>query len=182
MIEFGGDQVDDSFSADREWCLAAKAAVHSIHLKGTMVDDLLDDLDGVHASAHLLSKKIMSRLSSFVAPRVNDRTDLLPGRHWHWRLFAKQIQRISVLCCLSGHVPKDLQLREAHESYLGLPTSFFVVEGDLKDLDGSYIVEDTQRGTIIRAGATEKGFSERWRQHKKASELSGPTVKQRRFL
>ena len=86
-----------------------------------------------------------------------------------------------MLCFLSGHVPKDLELREAHESHLCVPSSFSVVEGDLKDLDGSHIVEDTQRGQFIRVGATEAGFSGRWSQHKKNSELRGPVDKQRRF-
>ena len=93
------------------------------------------------------------------------------------------IWRMCVLCFLSGCVPKDLHLREAHESHLGLPSSFFVVGNDLKDLDGNCIVEDTQRGTLIRVGSTEVGFSSgKRRQHKINSELSCPVGKQRRFL
>ena len=112
-----------------------------------------------------------------------DRPDLCPGSHWHWESFNNKLQRISVLCALSGHIPNSLNLRQAHESYLASADNFLEVQnGDLSTLDGSYIVEDSSsRSTIIRAGATEQGFCKRWKEHQKASLLRMTSQKQRRF-
>ena len=73
-------------------------------------------------------------------------------------------------------------LRGAHESYLDAADSFLVVEEQPSKLDGSYyIVEESYRGIILRAGATEQGFEVRWKEHQKASLLRASVGKQRRF-
>ena len=72
-------------------------------------------------------------------------------------------------------------MRGAHESYLDAADSFLVVEEEPSKLDGSYIVEDSSRGIILRAGATEQGFEVRWKEHQKASLLRASVGKQRRF-
>ena len=151
----------ESFSADRSWCLSAVSAIKSIQAKAVDAGVLVEDLEGLNSSALMFSRKILSRLSSFVATRVPaDCPDLSPGSHWHWESFTNKLQRISVLCALSGHIPNSLNLRQVHESYVASADNFLEVQnGDLSTLDGSYIVEDSSsRSTIIRARATEQGF------------------------
>ena len=148
-----------------------------------LVSNLLSSLDDVNSIASTFSKKVVARLPGFVIPRVpKDRTDLHPGRHWHWNSFVSKIKRISILLVLSGHVSKRVELRGAHESYLsGNPGSFLKVEGELSNLDGNYICEDEIRSIILRSGGTEQGFANIWKGHKKASLLDTPIEKRRRF-
>ena len=181
IVEFTGSQSLGKFVADNEWCMSTSSAIQSIHKKG-MVGELVLDLVGLNSRATILSRKVLLRLSSFVIPRVpQDRTDLHPGRHWHWNSLTKKLKRISILCALSDHIPRNLELRGAHESYLDAADSFLVVEEEPSKLDGSYIVEDSSRGIILRAGATEQGFEVRWKEHQKASLLRASVGKQRRF-
>ena len=72
---------------------------------------------------------------------------------------------------MSGHIPKGIELRGPHESYLDAPEKFLAVEGEQSTLNGNYVVEDTSRGNIIRYGATDQGFVSRWKEHHSASLL-----------
>ena len=75
-----------------------------------------------------------------------------------------------------------MELRGEHKSYLDAADCFMTVEEDLNSLDGCCVVEDSSRGTILRAGATEQGFQNRQKEHHKVSLLRASVGKQRRFF
>ena len=182
VFVFQGPSGLESFTANKDWCLAAASAIKSIQHRG-LVDTLLEDMDGLNSSACLFARKIISRLPSFVIPRVPpDRSDLHPGRHWHWDSLMKKLQRISILCVMSGHIPCNLHLRGAHESYLKSNNDAFLeVKDGMENLEGNYLSEDVPRATIHRSGATEHGFASRWKEHQRASLLRNSSEKQRRY-
>jgi len=100
---FGKSVTIEEFTADNQWCVMASATIKSIEC-AELVSNLLNSLDIVNSIASTFSKKAVARLPGFVIPRVpKERTDLYPGRHWHWNSFISKIQRISVLLVLSNH-------------------------------------------------------------------------------
>ena len=90
----------EDFTADTQSCLMASTSMRSIECAG-LVSDLFGSLGVVNSIASAVSKKVVARLPGFVIPRVlKERTDLYPGRHWHWQgdfstsLFTKFARRI----------------------------------------------------------------------------------------
>jgi hypothetical protein len=81
---------------------------------------------------------------------------------------------------LADQHARGLEYTAARDSYLNSDRNVFpVVADDLSSLDGCYLAEDTNKMKIIRAGATERGFRQRWSGHERAARLSDPNTKYR---
>ena len=73
--------------------------------------------------------------------------------NWHWQWCHRSRWPVWFASWKTFFVPYQITSQGTHESYLDAADSFLVVEEEPSKLDGSYIVEDSSRGIILRAGA-----------------------------
>jgi len=179
IVTFCSTEQLESFVATEQYCCSVYNCIKSINLLGLdMLQDNVGDMDSHNSHADLLAKKILSRLPFFVEHRIpSEKRHLLPGRHWVWSSFASKLRRICTMMVLSNIVTNDVELRSPSESLLASPNQFQHAVGDLANLDGCYVVEDSSRNEIIHAGTTEIGFQKRWEKHVTDDKLCNPKTK-----
>jgi hypothetical protein len=183
VVEFASTMKLERFVATEEWCRKVYSCVKSINHLGTdSLDQHLGSIDALNEKTQLMATKLLARLPSFLDRRIPaSKPQLLPGRHWIWRSLCSKLMRVSAMMVLSNTVADELENRGSDESYLNLANHFQHAVGDLANLDGSYVVEDSRRNEICRAGAAEMGFRTRWEGHTQSSKLLDPKYKKSAF-
>jgi hypothetical protein len=148
-------------------------------LSNGQLDEWTGKLHELNTQSTVMAKRVVGRLPGFLHIRCPD--DKKPGRHWLWDSFIHQVKRIATMAVLANQHARGLEYTGARDSYLNSDMGVFpaVLDDEHARLDGCYLAEDTNKKKIIRAGATERGFRNRWSGHARASRLSDPTNKYR---
>ena len=154
--------------------------------RNIFIDKLKENWVDVLRYVDILYKKLIYRLHNFLRLRLPmNRKDLFPGRHWVWDSFKVKARKIAAIMIVNGHIVDlgKLEYRNKDENLLNYVNSFSTLNpaDEHSDLDGSYVVVDTTRSTVIRSGAAEVGIMRRWKEHTVCSMLTDHNHRTNKF-
>ena len=140
---------DDGRSAsallgDQSWCARAASAVIGHFNPQPIPTDADQD------RADVLTGLLCSRLSMHIERKVEESKQ----QHWCLEWAASNLPVMAALIVLAGHAKKDLSCANLKTSLLAVETMHFmeVTEGDLRQVEGSYLYYSTVDGLWIRSG------------------------------
>ena len=136
-----------------------------------------EGIDGYNQYANLMLTKIIQRLYCFLSSRIpHNRIDLMAGVHWVWNSLHSKAQKISIFMITSGHMVdfQDIKCHTNEESLLTNHHNFVNTKSmtATEDYNGSYLVFDSKKYHLFRAGAASTGTMKRLKENQQSSKMT----------
>ena len=123
------------------WITAVRREICGVNFQ-VVTNDILSQADA-------LVRHLFSRMKCHLKERFPNETY---GSHWCFVWAIRQFTRVSLMCCLAGHIKKDLQSKRSVDSLLTVCWSNFHVVEKESTLLGAYTIFDPNNGAIVRSG------------------------------
>ena len=112
------------------------------------------NLDEVQTASSLLHDILQERLTRHIQQKV----EASLSNHWVWRFTRVNIGRVAAAMVLMQHIKADLEPAKWRPNHCLLQNvskgTFVLVDNQIRDMEGNYLIHDRETGRFIRTGKT----------------------------